>query len=43
MSELIPTKIYLTEKQKDFVKDNFINLSKFCRISIDQFKARKNE
>ena len=41
-TELIQSSIYLTKDQREFVRTNYINLSKMCRASIDNL-IKKSE
>jgi len=40
-TELIQSSVYLTREQKEFVKENFINLSKVCRHSVDALRKKR--
>ena len=40
-TELIQSSVYLTKEQKEFLKDNFINLSKVCRSSVDNLRKKR--
>ena len=41
-TELIQSSIYLTKDQREFVRTNYINLSKVCRASVDNL-IKKSE
>ena len=41
-TELIQSSIYLTRDQREFVRSNYINLSKVCRASVDNL-IKKSE
>jgi len=42
-TELIQSSVYLSKNQKEFLRDNFINLSRLTRASVNQLMNKNRE
>jgi len=40
--ELIQTTVYITKDHKSFINENYINLSRFVRNGLDEFRKKKS-
>lgn len=41
MSELVQSSVHLTKTQKEYVKNNYINLSRLTRASVDNLMKKR--